>query len=87
MSKPTKILAEVIVSYPRHSGDMVLMIPIDPNGLSFGNSPTVSDVAAVATQIVLDNLKVKVTNGRDVLREIKAYRKADDEDQDDDNDE
>lgn len=66
-----KIVAKCIVSLPR-AGEILVNIPIEPQDITGrAHGLTVDAVNTAALSIVTSKVKVKVTNGREVLKALK----------------
>jgi len=89
MPKNKTVSVEVEITLPRADGVTGATIKLDPTNIALSDKPSVKEVTTAARDIVLDALKVKVMNGREVLAALKEARAAEasDEDEDADSDE
>jgi hypothetical protein len=84
MPKNKIVFVEVQLTFPRTSDVIEATIKLDPASTALSGKPSVGEVTAAIRDAVLDAIKVKVTNGREVLAALKEARAAEAPDSDDD---
>jgi len=87
MPKNKTVSVEVEITLPRGRSGAIATIKLDPANIALSDKPSMGEVTKAAKDLVLDALKVKVLNGREVLAALKEARAAEVSDEDSPSDE